>query len=158
MTTSTTTTPTVFADIETFCDAVGTQLGVGEWFTVDQDRISAFADVTEDWQWIHVDQERAAAGPYGATVAHGYLTLSLIPRLGGQIFRVDGVGMQVNYGINKVRFPHPVTVGARIRAAATLLSTQRSPHGVQAVVRYTIEIEGQDKPACVAETLRLLVP
>ena len=148
----------VFPDLDSFCAAVGTDLGVGEWFTVDQARIDAFADVTEDWQWIHVDSERAAEGPYGATVAHGYLTLSLIPRLGGEIFRVEGARMQVNYGSNKVRFPHPVTAGSRIRAVASLVAAEHTPVGVQGVIRYTVEIEGQDKPACVAETVRLLVP
>ena len=148
----------VFPDLDSFCDAVGTELGAGAWFTVDQDRIDAFADVTEDWQWIHVDRERAATGPYGAPVAHGYLTLSLIPRLGGEIFRVEGPQMQVNYGSNKVRFPHPVTAGSRIRAVAALVSAEHTPVGVQAVIRYTVEVEGLDKPACVAETVRLLVP
>ena len=147
----------VFPDLDTFCDAVGAELGTGAWFTVDQERIDAFADVTEDWQWIHVDREQAAAGPYGAPVAHGFLTLSLLPRLGGDIFRIDGVRMQVNYGSNKVRFPQPVTAGSRIRAVATLASVTHTPAGVQAVIRYTVEIEGRDKPACVAETVRLIV-
>ena len=147
----------VFPDLDAFCDAVGTELGTGAWFTVDQERIDAFADVTEDWQWIHVDPARAAEGPYGATIAHGYLTLSLIPRLGGEIFRVEGPRMQVNYGSNKVRFPQAVTAGSRIRAVAALVSAENTGVGVQAVIRYTVEIEGQDKPACVAETVRLLV-
>lgn len=151
-------TTRVFPTVDAFCEAAGSVLGTGEWFPLEQARIDAFADVTEDWQWIHVDQERAADGPYGAPVAHGYLTLSLIPRLGGEIFRVEGARMQVNYGSNRVRFPHPVTAGSRIRAVATLLSSERTPVGVQAVIRYTIEIDGQDKPACVAETVRLLVP
>ena len=132
--------------------------GTGEWVTIDQERISAFADVTEDWQWIHVDAERAAKGPYGATIAHGYLTLAMVPVLGGRIFRVDGPSMAVNYGVNKVRFPQPVTAGSRIRAVATLLSVEDIPAGVQAIIRYTIEIEGQTKPACVAETVRVMVP
>ena len=147
-----------FPDLDAFCQAAGTELGGGEWFLVDQERIDAFADVTEDWQWIHVDRERAAVGPYGAPVAHGYLTLSLIPRLGGAIFSVEGARAQVNYGSNKVRFPQPVTAGSRIRAVATLVSTEWTPVGLQAVIRYTIEIQGQHKPACVAETVRLLVP
>lgn len=148
----------VFASLDAFCEATGSELGAGEWFVVDQERIDSFADVTEDWQWIHVDRERAAAGPYGAPVAHGYLTLSLIPRLGGEIFSVEGLGMQVNYGINKARFPHPVAAGSRIRAVAALVSTEQTRAGLQAVIRYTIEIDGQEKPACVAETVRLLVP
>ena len=148
----------VFDDLDAFCAAAGSELGVGDWFTIDQERINAFADVTEDWQWIHVDPELASDGPYGATIAHGYLTLALVPRLGWGIFQVEGVRMQVNYGANKVRFPHPVTVGSRVRAVATLVSTEKTAAGVQGVIRYTIEIEGQSKPACVAETVRLLVP
>jgi len=148
----------VFGTIEAFRAAQGQLLGVGDWMEVTQDRIDGFAEVTEDRQWIHVDPVRAAAGPYGTTIAHGYLTLSLIPVLGGGIFRVDGVRMAINYGSNKVRFPQPVTAGSRIRAVATLVSVDDVPAGIQAVVRYSIEIEGQDKPACVAETVRVLVP
>jgi acyl dehydratase len=148
----------VFASLEEFRAEVGHDLGTGDWLTIDQDRIDGFADVTEDWQWIHVDEESAARGPYGATIAHGYLTLALVPVLGGRIFRVDGPRMAVNYGVNKVRFPQPVTAGSRIRAHAHLLSVEDMPAGVQAVIRYTIEIEGQDKPACVAETVRVMRP
>jgi acyl dehydratase len=148
----------VFDSLDELRAAVGEDLGTGEWVTIDQERISAFADVTEDWQWIHVDAERAAKGPYGATIAHGYLTLAMVPVLGGRIFRVDGPSMAVNYGVNKVRFPQPVTAGSRIRAVATLLSVEDIPAGVQAIIRYTIEIEGQTKPACVAETVRVMVP
>ena len=157
MTTETTATR-VFDTIEDFRAAQGQLLGVGDWLEITQERIDAFADVTEDRQWIHVDPVRAAQGPYRAPIAHGYLTLSLIPLLGGRIFRVDGARMAINYGTNKVRFPHPVTVGARIRAAATLASVDDVHAGVQAVVRYTIEIEGQAKPACIAETVRVLIP
>ena len=148
----------VFDSLDELRAAVGEDLGTGEWVTIDQERISAFADVTEDWQWIHVDAERAAKGPYGATIAHGYLTIAMVPVLGGRIFRVDGPSMAVNYGVNKVRFPQPVTAGSRIRAVATLLSVEDIPAGVQAIIRYTIEIEGQTKPACVAETVRVMVP
>src|SRR3954453_11606422 len=97
----------VFDGIDEFRAAVGELLGVGAWTEISQDRINGFADVTEDWQWIHIDEERSQAGPYGAPIAHGYLTLSLIPKLGGQIFRVDGPKMAINYGVNKVRFPQP---------------------------------------------------
>ncbi|MET8217151.1 MaoC family dehydratase [Streptomyces hirsutus] len=148
----------VFEDIAAFRAAEGELLGVGDWFEVGQQRVDGFAEVTEDWQWIHVDVERSKAGPYGAPIAHGFLTLSLIPRLGGDIFRVDGPRMAINYGLNKVRFPHPVIAGSRVRAVATLVEVTDVPAGVQAVVRYTIEIEGADKPACVAETVRVLVP
>ena len=137
--------------------AVGQELGTSDWMTVDQDRIDAFADTTDDHQWIHVDRAKAAAGPYGATVAHGYLTLSLIPTLGAQIFRVVGARMGINYGLEKVRFPQAVTAGSRIRAVATLAEVGDVPAGTRAVVRYVIEIEGQAKPACVAETVRVVV-
>jgi acyl dehydratase len=151
-------TTRVFDTVEDFRAAQGQLLGVGDWLPITQERIDAFADVTEDWQWIHVDPAKAADGPYGATIAHGYLTLSLIPLLARRIFRVDGARMALNYGLNKLRFAQPVTAGSRIRAVATLVSVEDVPAGVQAVVRYSIEIEGQDKPACVAETLRVLVP
>ncbi|MFF7656139.1 MaoC family dehydratase [Streptomyces sp. NPDC007983] len=153
------TAPTrVFDTLEEFRAARGQTLGVGDWLEITQERIDAFADVTGDTQWIHVDPVRAADGPYGATVAHGYLTLSLIPLLGGRIFRVDGVRMAINYGTNRVRFPHPVTAGSRVRAAAELARVEDTDAGVRAVVRYTVEIQGESKPACVAETVRVLVP
>ncbi|CAM3464249.1 MaoC family dehydratase [Nocardioides dubius] len=149
--------PRVFATLDDFRAACGEELGVGEWVEITQERVNAFADVTEDWQWIHVDAERSAQGPWGAPIAHGYLTLSLIPRLGGEIFRVQGARMGVNYGLDKVRFPQPVTVGSYLRASATLTEVSEVPAGLQAVVRYVVEIRGQSKPACVAETIRLLV-
>lgn len=148
----------VFEGLDAFRAAVGEELGVGDWFRITQERVDAFADVTEDWQWIHVDPGRSRHGPYGSTIAHGYLTQSLIPRLGGAIFRIDEVQMGINYGTNKVRFPAPVKVGSRVRAVATLTEVVDVPAGVQAVIRYVIEIEGSEKPACVAETVRLLVP
>jgi len=148
----------VFDGVEEFRAAQGELLGVGAWMEITQERINGFADVTEDWQWIHVDVERSQAGPYGAPIAHGYLTLSLIPKLGGEIFRIDGPRMAINYGLNKVRFPQPVTAGSRVRAVAHLVDVRDVPAGVQGTVRYTIEIDGQDKPALVAETVRLLVP
>jgi acyl dehydratase len=148
----------VFATLDEFRAAAGETLGVGEWLEITQERVDAFAEVTEDHQWIHVDPERAAQGPYGATIAHGYLTLSLIPRLGAGIFTVHGARMAINYGANRVRFPHPVTVGSRIRAVAALAEVTDTAAGVQAVVRYTIEIDGCAKPACVAETVRVLIP
>lgn len=148
----------VFHGLEEFRAAEGELLGVGEWLEITQERINAFADVTEDWQWIHVDVEKSKSGPFGAPIAHGYLTLSLIPRLGGEIFKVEGPRMAINYGINKLRFPQPVTAGSRIRAVATLAEVTDVPNGVQGIVRYVIEIEGKEKPACIAETVRLLVP
>lgn len=148
----------VFADLAEFEAAVGQHLGTGEWHTITQDQVNLFADATGDHQWIHVDPERAAQGPFGAPIAHGYLTLSLIPMLGAAIYRVEGLSMGVNYGVNKVRFPQPVTVGSRVRASAELAQVTDAQTGKQAVVRWTIEIDGEDKPACVAETVVLLVP
>ena len=139
------------ADLE---KAIGQEVGPTEWFTIDQARINGFADDTEDHQWIHVDPERAAAGPFGATVAHGYLTLSLVSYFMSQLRRIDGARMGVNYGLNKVRFPAPVRVGSRIRARATLISLDKvGDNVVQVVNRVTIEVEGIEKPACVADVV-----
>ena len=132
--------------------AVGTEVGPTEWFTIDQARINGFADVTQDHQWIHVDKERAAAGPFGKTIAHGFLTLSLLSHLVSELRRVDGLRMGINYGLNKVRFPAPVPVDSRIRARATMTSAERTSDGaVQVVTTVTVEVEGNPKPACVAE-------
>jgi acyl dehydratase len=138
--------------------AVSEELGVSDWIAIDQARVDAFAECTDDYQWIHVDQVQAAAGPFGATVAHGFLTMSLIPLLGAQIFLLDTPGAKLNYGVNKVRFPTPLRVGSRIRARATLADVRNLASGMQVVVKYVIEIEGEDKPACVAETVALLLP
>lgn len=148
----------IFANLDEFTAAKGEQLGHGDWHTVTQEQIDRFADATGDHQWIHVDAERAANGPFGATIAHGYLTLSLIPALGKQIYRVDGITMGINYGLGKVRFPAVVPVGARIRAGAELVEITDRPQGTQAVLRYTVELEGSDKPACVAEAIVVYVP
>ena len=137
--------------------AVGEELGPTEWLQINQGRIDAFADATGDHQWIHVDPERAAAGPFGCTVAHGYLTLSLIPLLAGQLLSYDTGGARLNYGLNRVRFPRPVPVGSRVRARAVITEVSDVPVGTQVITRYTIEIQGQTKPACVAETLVLLL-
>ncbi len=143
--------------MDDFSAAVGEELGISPWVTIDQEMVDAFAQLTRDQQWIHVDVERAAAGPYGGTIAHGYLTLSLLPSFGWQAYTVKGVEMGVNYGLDSVRFPHPVVVGSRIRAVATLTDVQNTPSGRRFVVRFVVEIEGQTKPACVADTVRLLV-
>lgn len=131
----------------------GKEWGTSDWIEIDQDRIDRFADATEDHQWIHVDRERAKAGPFGTTIAHGFLTLSLIPHLSGAVTKVEGVRMGINYGLNKVRFPSPVKAGSKVRATAKNLSVEDVEGGVQVVNQVTIEIEGQDKPACVAETV-----
>jgi acyl dehydratase len=146
-----------FNGLDELGQAVGTHLGYSDWHTITQAQINLFAEATGDDQWIHTDPERAATGPFGTTIAHGYLTLSLIPRLVWQIYTVEGLRMGVNYGSNKVRFPAPVPVGSRVRAGAELLELTRGPQGAQTTVRVTIEREGSDKPACVAETVAVLV-
>ena len=138
--------------------AVGEHLGYSDWLEIDQKRIDLFAEATGDHQWIHVDPERAEDGPYGRTIAHGYLTLSLLPVHGTQIFSLEGLKMKVNYGSNKVRYPAPVPVGSRIRAGAEFTSLERTTKGANLVVGYTIEIEGGERPALVAETVVVLVP
>ena len=137
--------------------AVGTHLGYSGWHTITQEQIDLFAEATGDHQWIHTDPERAAAGPFGTRVAHGYLTLSLVPWLVSQIYTVEGLRMAVNYGSNKVRFPSPVPAGSRVRAGVELLELTRGPRGAQTVSLVTVDREGWDKPACVAETVALLV-
>jgi acyl dehydratase len=128
-------------------------LGASHWMEIDQPRIDAFADITEDPQWIHVDAERAAAGPFGTTIAHGYLTMSLIAPVLNELFVVDDAVASINYGANKIRFPAAVPVGSRLRGHLTLVSAEPVAGGVQANLRVTMEIEGGDKPACVAEVL-----
>jgi acyl dehydratase len=147
----------VFTTFEDFDAVVGLELGRSDWLLVDQDRINAFAACTEDYQWIHVDVERSAAGPFGATIAHGFLTLALIPALMAQIYRVATPGPKLNYGANKIRFPAPLPVGSRIRDTATLLESTALPAGRQVVIRHLVEIEGGSKPACVAELVALLL-
>ncbi|MEU3462322.1 MaoC family dehydratase [Streptomyces sp. NPDC006733] len=143
----------IFASLDDLRAAVGEQLGTTGWLEVDQKRIDLFAEATGDHQWIHVDPEKAAQGPFGTTIAHGYLTLSLIPSLTPELFRVEGVKMGVNYGVNKVRFPAPVPVGSRLRATAQIAEVSEVGGGVQLVTKVTIEREGGDKPVCVAETV-----
>jgi acyl dehydratase len=147
----------VLDDLDTLAGLSGEPLGTSDWLEITQDRVDAFADATGDHQWIHVDVERAAAGPFGGTIAHGYLTLSLIPYLGSQVFALETPGAKLNYGVNKVRFPNPVKVGARIRARAKVNGVTELPAGRQLTLKHTVEIEGQDKPACVAETVVLLL-
>ena len=148
----------VFSSLEEVTGAVGEELGTSEWLEIDQERVNQFADATGDHQWIHVDVERSAQGPFGGTIAHGYLTLSLIPYLGAQVFSLETPGAKLNYGTNKVRFPNPVRVGSRIRSHISVAEVTDLPTGQQLTLRHTIEIEGQDKPACVAETVVLLLP
>ncbi|MGW1886279.1 MaoC family dehydratase [Streptomyces sp. NPDC001970] len=145
--------PRIFTSAEELTAGVGEQLGYSDWLEIDQKRIDLFADATGDHQWIHVDPERAAAGPFGKTIAHGYLTLSLLPTLVPQIMRVEGMRMGLNYGTNKVRFPSPVPVGSRLRATAALKSVEEAGGGVQVTAVVTVEREGGDKPVCVAESV-----
>ena len=133
--------------------AVGGQLGPTEWMVVDQERVNEFARATEDRQWIHVDPARASDGPFGGTIAHGLLTLSLLPHLMHQLYRVDGVTMAINYGYDKVRFITPVRVGAKLRARATIDTVADVPGGVQATVAAILEIEGSEKPAATIESI-----
>jgi len=133
--------------------AEGKHLGYSEWLLIEQDRIDKFAEATGDYQWIHVDVERAKDGPFGATIAHGYLTLSLASFFLPQIAQYEGFSMAINYGVDKVRFINPVKCGARIRAGAEMQAVTDVGAGVQTKVLITIEIEGEDKPACVIESL-----
>ena len=144
-----------FAEIES---AAGQDLGCSDWVEITQDRVDRFADATGDHQWIHVDVERAKDGPFGGTIAHGYLTLSMVPALGAQVMSLETAGAKLNYGVNRVRFPSPVRVGSRIRARVGIVEVTDVQAGKQLTVRYTIEIEGEEKPACVAETVVLLLP
>jgi acyl dehydratase len=133
--------------------AVGTHLGYSDWLDIDQDRVNLFADATGDHQWIHVDPERAAAGPFGAPIAHGYLTLSLSNYFMPQIVETRGFSAGVNYGVDKVRFISPVKVGDRVRGGAELIEVSEVNGGIQTLVRITIEVEGGSKPACVIDSL-----
>ncbi|MCX2975774.1 MaoC family dehydratase [Candidatus Marimicrobium litorale] len=139
-------------------DAVGKHLGFSDWETVDQQRIDQFANATGDHQWIHVDPEKAADGPFGKTIAHGYLTLSMANLFLPQVMQVDNTSMGVNYGCEKVRFPSPVPVGSRIRGGGEVMSVEEVKGGIQVVVRMTIEIEGADRPACVVDTISRFYP
>ncbi len=146
-----------FTTVEEIESAVGEDLGASDWVEIDQDRVNQFADATGDHQWIHVDVEQAASGPFGGTIAHGYLTLSLVPWLGSQVFDLNTPGAKLNYGVNKVRFPNPLLVGKRIRAHVKIAGISDVPAGKQLTLSYTVEIEGESKPACVAETVVLLL-
>jgi acyl dehydratase len=144
----------VFGSVDELVAAKGEVIGESEWVEVDQPAVNLFADATGDHQWIHVDPERAADGPFGGTIAHGFMTLSLLPQLWSGMYRVDGVKLGVNYGLNKVRFPSPVPVGKRVRARSEVVDAQDLGGGAtQVTLSTTIEIEGAAKPACVAESI-----
>jgi acyl dehydratase len=146
---------TTFAELEA---AAGQEIGTTDWVEITQDRVDEFARATGDHQWIHVDVEKAKEGPFGGTIAHGYLTLSLVPWLGSQVFALETPGAKLNYGVNKVRFPNPVLVGSKVRATVSVKEVVDIPAGKQLTLGYVVEIDGQDKPACVAETVVLLLP
>ncbi len=148
----------VFKHPSELLQAQGEQLGKSDWLEIDQNRINLFADATGDHQWIHVDPERAKDGPFGKCIAHGYLTLSLVNLFLPQIIDVQGISMGVNVGCEKIRFPSPVPVGSRVRGSGELVSVEEVKGGIQSVVRVTVEIEGQDKPACVADTISRYFP
>jgi len=150
---------TVFEKPADLKNAVGQPLGRSGWLEITQPRIDGFADATDDHQWIHVDPERARSGPFGACIAHGYLTLSLVNRFLPEIVEVRGISMGVNYGADRIRFPAPVPVGSRIRGSAELLEVEHTRDGaVQAKIRVTVEIEGRDRPACVVDTISRYYP
>ena len=149
---------TTFQAPAALLEAVGRHLGYSDWLEIDQQRIDLFADATGDHQWIHVDPVRAAEGPFGRTIAHGYLTLSLANLVLPMIMRVENTSMGVNYGCEKVRFPAPVPVGSRVRGGGEVISAEEVKGGVQVVVRMTIEIEGSDRPACVVDTISRFFP
>jgi acyl dehydratase len=143
----------VFEGLAEFAAARGSQFGPTEWMEITQDRVNLFADATDDHQWIHVDPEKAANGPFGGTIAHGLLTLSLLPHFSHQLYRVDNIAMAINYGYNKVRFITPVRVGAKVRARGELTAVNQLNGAVQATTTITVEIEGSEKPAAVAESI-----
>ncbi|MEO7056395.1 MAG: MaoC family dehydratase [Caldimonas sp.] len=142
-----------FQTIAELQSLVGTDLGTSDWITVSQERIQLFADATGDHQWIHLDPEKARAGPFGTTIAHGFLTLSLLPEMSASAFQVLGTRMGVNYGLNKVRFPAPVPSGSRLRGHFKLTKYEPLEGGAQLTVEVTMEREGSDKPVCVAESV-----
>lgn len=147
----------VFEGIDDLISAVGEHLGYSEWHTVTQDQINQFAKATGDNQWIHIDPEEAAKGPYGTTIAHGYLTLSLVPKFVWEIYDVKGVSMGVNYGSDRLRFPAPLPVNSSIRGGAELLSVRRTAHGCHVTTRVTVERDTGGKPVCVVDTLSLFM-
>jgi acyl dehydratase len=143
----------VFDGLDEFVAATGSQLGPTDWLWVEQDRVNRFADATDDHQWIHVDPEQAVNGPFGGTIAHGLLTLSLLPHFMHELYTVDNVAMAINYGFNKVRFITPVRVGAKVRARSEIAKVQKLDGAVQATLVTTIEVEGSQKPAAVIESI-----
>jgi acyl dehydratase len=145
-----------FATLADFAAATSQHLGYSPWHEITQDQVDGFADVTGDRQWIHVDPTRAARTQFGGTIAHGYLTLALVPVLMSEIFRIESLTMSINIGLNRARFPAPVMVGSRVRGGAELISLKNSPAGKLSTIRATVEVEGRKNAGCVAEILALL--
>jgi acyl dehydratase len=150
--------PRIFDTPQALFEAVGESLGVSDWLLLEQQRIDLFADATGDHQWIHVDPVKAASGPFGACIAHGYLSLSLVNLFLPQIVEVRGISMGVNYGCERVRFPAVVRVGSRVRGSAQLIAVEAVKGGVQATVRVSVEIDGEDRPGCVVDTISRYYP
>jgi len=148
----------VITGVDEIKAAVGQEIGLSDWVEVDQKRIDTFAEATGDHQWIHVDVPRAEKGPFGATIAHGFLTLSLLAGLSQSAYDFSGFAMKINYGLDRVRFVSPVRAGSRLRLHATLASAEETPKGLRVTVHATIELEGSDRAACVADSVSLLVP
>jgi acyl dehydratase len=148
----------VFADVEALKAAKGEVMGESEWVTVSQEMIDRFAEATGDYQWIHVDREKAKASPFGTTIAHGFLTLSLIPRLLDKVYSVGKVAARLNYGCNKVRFTQPVPSGGRIKARIRLADVEDTPKGVRITSEATVMLDGSPRPACVAELVAVVIP
>jgi acyl dehydratase len=147
-----------FTTLDEVAESANTDIGTTDWLVVDQERITLFADATGDHQWIHVDEERARTGPFGTTIAHGFLTVSLLPFFNTESFALETPGARLNYGLNKVRFPAPVPVDSRLRSHVSFGDVTYLPTGKQLVIKHSVEIEGVDKPACVAELVVLLLP
>ena len=143
----------IFHNLDELQAAVGQPLGSSEWLTIEQKQIDTFGDATGDHQWIHVDPDKAKDGPFGKTIAHGFLTLSLAPVLGWQVYKVENVKMAINYGLNKVRFTSPVPVGSRVRGTYEFVDVSEVKDAVQITTKVIIELEGSERPACVAETM-----
>jgi acyl dehydratase len=147
----------VFKDLEELEAAVGEEIGPTEWVTITQQRVNRFAEATGDHQWIHVDRDRAARSRFGTTIAHGYLTLALLPMLASQLFVIEHRGAKLNYGVNKVRFPAPVPVDSRIRATVTIAGVERVSGGRRLTLDYVVSVDGQDKPAMIAQSVVVIL-
>ena len=147
----------VFKDHDELAAAVGETIGPTGWIPITERRVNAFADATDDHQWIHVDRERAASSQFGGTIAHGYLTLSMLPMIASNLFVIEHRGAKLNYGVNKVRFPAPVPVDSKIRGSVTIAAVEDVPHGKRVVLDYVIEVDGQDKPGMVAQSVVIVL-